>query len=465
VTDPLDGLLGDLGKIVGREHVSAEPEDRILASYDATRLQFMPYAVLRPRTAEEIAGVMALANRRKVPVYVRGAASGLTGGALPVRGGLVMDLSRMNRILSIDEQNLLACAEPGVVVGDLQRAVERRGLFYPPDPASADFSTLGGNVAECAGGLRALKYGVTRDYVVALEVVLPRGEIIHVGARTLKSVTGYDLTRLFVGSEGTLGIFTRIWVRLIPLPRARRTLLALFQTAEAAAEAAGRILQARVLPCAIELMDGPTVECIRRHRKVQDISEVGQGALLVEVDGHESACAADIEEVEQVCGESGALEVRRADSPSERERLWEFRRAASPALYSVAPNKLNEDLCVLPGNVPEMLRRAREVAGRRNLFIACFGHVGEGNLHVNVMFPHGEEHRRRAQAAVEELVRAALDLGGTLSGEHGIGITKAEFLPLEVPPAELELMRSIKRLFDPNDILNPGKIFPPSAPP
>jgi len=455
-----DELLQSLRAIVGADYASASMEDRILASYDATRRAALPDVVASPRTAEEISGILRLANREKTPVYPRGAASGLTGGAVPLAGGIALDLKRINRILEVDEDNQIATVEPGVTVSDFQAEVQRRGLFYPPDPASADFSTLGGNVAECAGGLRAVKYGVTRDYVTGLEVVLPQGDIIHVGARTLKCVTGYDLTRLFVGSEGTLGVFTKIHLRLIPLPQARGTLLALFETPEAAAVASTHVLKARVLPAALEFMDDATIECIRKHQPM-DIPPAAQGALIIEVDGDPGSCVAGIGTIEGVCAENGALETRRADTAGDRARLWAFRKAASPALFAAFPNKLNEDVCVLPSKTAEMLRRTRGIAGKFGVLIANYGHIGEGNLHVNIMFPHGEEARKNAEAASVEVMKAALELGGTLSGEHGIGLTKLEFLPLEVPPVELALMKAIKKLLDPNNILNPGKIFAP----
>ena len=451
-------LLQSLSDIVGRESASARIEERILASYDGTRRSALPEIVAFPHTAEEISRVLKLANREKTPVYPRGAASGLTGGAVPVAGGIALDLQRMNRILEVDADNQVATVEPGVTVSDFQAEAQRRGLFYPPDPASADFSTLGGNVAECAGGLRAVKYGVTRDYVTGLEVVLPQGDIIHVGARTLKCVTGYDLTRLFVGSEGTLGIFTKIHLRLIPLPAARRTLLAVFESPEAAATASTRVLQAGILPAALEFIDDATIECIRKKQPL-DIPAAARGALIIELDGDESSCVSGIKIIEGVLAKNGALETRRADTPADRTRLWAFRKAASPALFAAFPNKLNEDICVLPSRTSEMLRRTRAIAAKYGVLIANYGHIGEGNLHVNIMYPHGEKAHADAEAASAEVMKAALELGGTLSGEHGIGLTKLEFLPLEVAPVELALMRSIKKLLDPNNILNPGKIF------
>jgi glycolate oxidase len=458
LTDIAQKLLADLRAILGKEHASAEIEERILSSYDGTRRSALPDIVAFPQTAEEISAVLKLANREKTPVYPRGAASGLTGGAVPVAGGIVLDFRRMNRILEVDEDNHVATVEPGVTVSDFQADVQRRGLFYPPDPASADFSTLGGNVAECAGGLRAVKYGVTRDYVTGLEVVLPLGDIIHVGARTLKCVTGYDLTRLFVGSEGTLGVFTRIHLRLIPAPAARRTLLALFESPEAAATASTRVLKAGILPAALEFIDDATIECIRKQQPL-DIPAAARGALIIELDGDESSCVSGIGIIEGVLAKNGALETRRADNPADRTRLWAFRKAASPALFAAFPNKLNEDICVLPSRTSEMLRRTREIAAKHNVLIANYGHIGEGNLHVNVMYPHGEKAHEAAEAASAEVMKAALELGGTLSGEHGIGLTKLKFLPMEIAPVELALMRSIKRLLDPNNILNPGKIF------
>ena len=452
-------LARELAPIVGRRWVSISTEDRVLASYDATREKAMPDVVVKPATAQEISQILRYANAERVPVVPRGAASGLTGGALPVRGGIVLDFQRMNRVLNVDETNFIANLEPGVIVGEFQREIEKRGLFFPPDPASADFATIGGCVAECAGGLRAVKYGVTRDYVLALEVVLPTGEIIHTGARTLKSVTGYDLTRFFIGSEGTLGIFTRITVRLIPLPETFRSLLACFGSAEEAGEASAAILARRVLPRAIEFMDRRTIWCVRQIEP-EHVPESAAALLLVDVDGDDASTRRALEVVEEACREQGAEEIHLAMDPQRREALWAVRRAISPALFRLAPNKLNEDVCVLPSMVPELLRRLEKIEQKHGLYIANYGHIGDGNIHVTIMYPDGKGNHHKAHVMASEVMKETVDLGGTLSGEHGCGTRKAEFLSLEIPPTEMALMRSLKELLDPNGILNPGKVFP-----
>jgi len=452
-------LARDLAPIVGRRFVSIAREDRILVSYDATREAAMPDVVVTPRSAAEIAEILRYANRQRVPVVPRGAATGLSGGALPVRGGIVLDLHRMDRIIEVDEANLIATVEPGVVIGQFQREVEKRGLYYPPDPASADYATMGGSVAECAGGLRALKYGVTRDYVLGLEVVLPQGDVIHTGAKTLKSVTGYDLTRLLVGSEGTLGIFTKIIVRLIPLPLAVKSVLACFGSSVAAADAATAIIEHRILPTVLEFMDRACIDCVRRYRESGFLDEA-EAALLIDVDGDEASTDRLLNAVIDVCWERGARLVFSARTPEDREDLWAVRRAVSPALYAVAPNKLDEDVCVMPSMVPELLRRVEEFHRNCSVYLANYGHIGEGNIHVAVMYHSDEKSRGQAHEMAEAVLRIAVDLGGTLSGEHGIGTRKQRFLPLEIAPAEMALMRNIKKLLDPNDIMNPGKIFP-----
>ncbi len=451
-------LARELATIIGRKHVSVEIEDRILASYDATQQRALPDVVVKPANTAEVAGILKYATDKLVPVYARGAASGLTGGSVPVKGGIVLDLQRMNRILDIDAANLVAVVEPAVTVGDFQRAAAKKGLLYPPDPSSADFSTIGGNVAECAGGLRAMKYGVTRDYVLGLEVVLADGEIIHTGTKTLKSVTGYDITRLFVGSEGTLGVFTRIILRLLPLPPSARCLLAYFRAPDEAAATVTAIIERRLLPTAIEFIDRSCADCVRSYRQV-DVPEETGALLLIEVDGDEESTARSLAAVREVCEASGAFQVSEAKTAEERETLWEMRRAVSPALYTMAPNKLNEDICVMPSLVPELLHCIGDIAKRHDVFIANFGHIGEGNVHMNVMYHSDETSRKKAEAAVAEVMKELVAMGGTLSGEHGIGITKAEFLDLEIGPRELSLMLQLKKVFDPNGILNPGKIF------
>jgi glycolate oxidase len=380
----------------------------------------------------------------------------MSGGSVPVRGGVVLSFERMNRILEVDERNRMAIVEPGVVTGDLQAEVASRGLFYPPDPASHQFCTLGGNIAECAGGLRAVKYGVTRDYVLGLEVVLPTGEIINTGARTLKSVAGYDLARLFVGSEGTLGVVTKIVLKLLPLPESVRTLSAFFPDAGRAAQAVSRIMAGTIVPRALELVDGGAIRAVEAFLRT-DVSG-GAGAMIIaEVDGPAVATSGDIDALAEHCWAAGASSVHLARGRDEQDRIWKLRRAISPALYTLKPRKINEDIVVPPSKVPDIIAEAQAIARRRNLLIVSFGHAGDGNIHTNIMFDENE--RPAAEAAAKELFEAVLRMQGSITGEHGIGTAKAAYLPLEAGAEALEAMRKIKRAFDPNNILNPGKIF------
>ncbi len=449
-------VLKELTAIVGPAHLFTDPEELVVYSYDATRAAAFPEAVARPASAQEVSRILLLANRERFPVVPRGAGTGMSGGSVPVLGGLVLSFERMNRIVEIDVRNRMAVVEPGVITGDLQREVESRGLFYPPDPASRQFCTLGGNIAECAGGLRAVKYGVTRDYVLGLEVVLPTGEIIETGSRTLKSVAGYDLTRLIIGSEGTLGVVTKIIVRLLPLPESVRTLSAFFPDIRSAALAVSNIMAAAILPRALELIDAGAIRAVEHHLK-QDISG-GAGALIIaEVDGLAGAVDREMEILAAISLDAGAVKIIQAADKLEQDRIWKLRRSISPALYTIKSRKINEDIVVPPARVPDIIDEVQAIAKRHSLLIVNFGHAGDGNIHTNIMFD--EPERSTAENAVKEIFAAVLRLQGSISGEHGIGITKASFLPLEAGERALEAMKKIKRALDPNNILNPGKIF------
>jgi glycolate oxidase subunit GlcD len=376
-----------------------------------------------------------------------------------VAGGLVLSLNRMNRILEIDPADMVARVEPGVVTADLQAAAEAQGLFYPPDPASRAFSTLGGNLAECAGGIRAVKYGVTRDYVLGLTAVLGDGRVIQTGTRTIKGVVGYDLTRLLVGSEGTLAVIVEATLKLLPLPRALATVVGVFPDLEAATPAVGAVFQAGVLPVALEFMDASAL------RAVADLLPFelrpGEGALiLAEMDGRPEAVQAEAGEVAAAFRAQGGR-VFLAQDRAEANALWAARRQISPAVKRLRPNKHGEDVAVPRSKLPALIRGVSRIAAAAGLIIACYGHAGDGNVHVNIALNDGEEEA--AEAAVAQVFRLTLDLGGTLSGEHGIGTTKAAFLAWELSPLEIEVMAGLKRFFDPQGILNPGKIFPPSA--
>lgn len=452
-------ILNKIKRIVGKENVCPEPEERVCYSYDATNQRYLPDVVVFPADAREVSEILKLANEEGFPVVPRGAGSGFTGGALPVEGGLVLVMTKFNKILKIDTENLIAFVEPGVVTGDFQEEVEKLGLFYPPDPSSLKFSTLGGNVAECAGGPRAIKYGVTKDYVLGMEVVLPTGEIISTGVQTVKGVVGYDLTKLIVGSEGTLGVITRIIVKLIPLPASKKTMLAIYPRLEDAGNTVTEIIASKIIPAALEFMDHSAIAC------VEDFLEIGlpveaEAILLLEVDGDPNIVDRDADRIQEICLKHGASGVEIAEDKESEENLWRARRAISPSLLRVNPTKINEDITVPRSRIPDILSKIDDIAKTSRLDIVNFGHAGDGNIHVNIMIDKKrEEEVSRAREAVKEIFQATLDLGGTISGEHGVGITKAPYLKMELGDLGVEMMRKIKKIFDPNNILNPGKIF------
>ncbi len=425
-------VIKEIIDIVGRESVMEDKETRICYSYDATNIRHLPDVVVFPRTPQQISAILKLANEHRFPVVPRGAGTGFTGGTIPVEGGVVLVLTKMNKILKIDQENLLAVVEPGVVTYDLQQEVEKIGLFYPPDPASLKSSTLGGNVAECAGGPRAVKYGVTKDYVLGMEVVLPTGEIISAGVQTVKGVVGYDFTKLLVGSEGTLAVITKIILRLIPLPKAKRTMLVIFPTIESAATSVSQIISSRIIPTTLEFMDNSTIRCVEDYLHMG--LPVDAGALLIiEVDGAPEALTGEIEEIQRICQTNKALEIKVAKDKQEGEELWKARRAVSAAVVKLNPTKINEDVTVPRSKVAEILRRVEGISKKHGLIIVNFGHAGDGNIHVNVLIDKRKPgEQEKAHAAVKEIFQAALELGGTLSGEHGIGITKAPFLGMEL---------------------------------
>ncbi|HKJ05505.1 MAG TPA: FAD-linked oxidase C-terminal domain-containing protein [Geopsychrobacteraceae bacterium] len=452
-------ILNTLQQIVGKDFVSTAKADRICYSYDALKKKFLPEVVVHPVTAEEISRIMKLANEEKIPVSPRGAASGMTGGAVPVKGGILLSFERMDKIIEIDEDNLVATVEPGVVTEVFQKAVEKVGLFYPPDPASLKFSTLGGNVAECAGGPRCVKYGVTKDFIIGLQVVTPTGDIITTGGPTMKGVVGYDLTKLMCGSEGTLGLITKIVIKLLPLPEAKKTMLVLFDSLDGAAEAVSAITRAKIIPTTLEFMDGRTIDCVRKATSLA-VPQEARALLIIEVDGDRDMIDRQAVRIAEVVKPLGVIETRIAETDAESEALWQIRRSVSPALRNVKPDKFNEDICVPRSKVPEMIRKVEEISHRLGMPIVNYGHAGDGNIHVNIMFDKAEPGMLdKACQAIEEVFKGALELGGTMSGEHGVGIAKAPYIPLEITPEAALYMKSIKKALDPNNILNPGKIF------
>jgi glycolate oxidase len=453
-------IVAELKRLLGPENVATDLQDLICYGYDATQMEFLPDAVVHPADPEEVALVLKLANRELIPVFPRGAGSGFTGGALPKGGGIVLVTTRMNRILRIDTENLIAEVEPGLVTEEFQLAVEKLGLFYPPDPASLKFSTLGGNVAENAGGPRCVKYGVTRDFVMGLEVVLPTGEIIRTGTETYKAVVGYDMTRLLCGSEGTLGVITKIIFKLLPLPEAKKTMLTIFDSIDGAARAVSTIIGARIIPTTLEFMDYATIQCVNKRFNL-GIPPEGRAVLIIEVDGDRELIEKQATRIQELIAPLGLVQCKVAKDNAESEALWRVRRLVSPSLREVNPTKYNEDIVVPRSKVPDVIRRIEQIQKKYDIPIVNFGHAGDGNIHVNVMIdkdiPGMDE---KAHEAIREVFQAALDLNGTMSGEHGVGLAKQPYISMELSPVQIATMKAIKSALDPNNILNPGKMFP-----
>ena len=449
-------LIRHLQEIVGTENIDASDEGRICYAYDATRIQHKPELILYPRNTEQVSRILSICNQNSIPVYPRGAGSGFAGGSVPLKGGVALVMTRMNRILGIYPEDLIAEVEPGVVNGQFQKQVEEIGLFYPPDPGSMAFSTLGGNVSTGAGGLRSLKYGVTRDYVLALEAVLADGTVFRTGVKTLKGVVGYDLTRLLVGSEGTLAVVTRITLKLIPKPESVRTALAIYTGHEDAGSTVADIIASKIIPSTLEFMDG---NCIRAVEEALHLGlPIDAGAyLLIEVDGHPETNQRDIMKIRDICMNHHARDVVMAEDQSTRERFWKARRSISQAINKVGITKINEDIAVPRSRIPAMLDFIQALSVESRLKILTFGHAGDGNLHVNILAD--DAGLVRAQGAVEKIFREVLRLEGTISAEHGVGITKAPYFGMEIHPPALSVMKRIKDTLDPRGILNPGKIF------
>ncbi len=458
-------LLDRLRAIVGAGHVRVDEASCVAYGTDALKQGHPADVVVLASNSGEVAAIARVCHETRTPLVPRGAGTGYTGGAVPSHGGVVLSLERMNRILEIDEGNLLAIVEPHVITGDLQDAVEAVGLFYPPDPASLRQSVIGGNVAECAGGPRAFKYGVTKQYVLGLEAVLPTGEIIVTGGKVVKNVVGYDLTHLLVGSEGTLAIITKIILRLIPKPPVQATMRASFPSVRHAVEAVTGLIRARVIPAALELIDGDSLDAVARHLGVRSLAPEGTAAiLLIEVDGLAELVAGEATRVEAACREAGATQFLRAGDEAARQELWRVRREISPSLTVITPLKFNHDVVVPRARVPELFELVDRIRERFRLRIPCFGHVGDGNIHVNIMVtPGDDDESRRAHEAEGVLFRGVVALEGSISGEHGIGFAKVKYMELELSPETIEVMRRVKRAFDPHGILNPGKILPPSV--
>ncbi|VAX22762.1 Glycolate dehydrogenase, subunit GlcD [hydrothermal vent metagenome] len=443
--------------------VSDEPEDILAYGFDATGKESAPELVAFPRSPEQVSQTLKLANERGFTVTARGAGTGFVGASIPVRHGVALVMTRMNRILEIDRDNFTALVEPGLVTGRFQKEVEKLGLFYPPDPASLNVSTLGGNIAMGAGGPRAVKYGVTKDYALGLEVVLPTGEIIQTGAQTVKSVVGYDFTRLMVGSEGTLGIITKIRLRLLPKPETARTMLAMFDSVNDAAMAVARITKEGIIPRTLEFMDKNSIQAVEKYIHA-GLPANAEALLLIETDGAKELAEKEINIIKDICSQLNSTQLRVAKDETERETLWKTRRSLSQAISRISPTKINEDITVPRSKIPDLISKLSELADKVNLPIVNFGHAGDGNIHVNVMTDkNNKEEYARALGAVDEIFAICLGLGGTISGEHGIGLEKARYLESEVGKAGIDLIKRVKIAFDPNNILNPGKITPEGA--
>lgn len=455
-------VLNELVKLLGKENVLTSKEDMIAYSFDATAdmPSQEPDVVVTPDNKEQVVEIVKLANKHKVPVYTRGSGTNLSGGTIPIKGGIVLSMLKLDKILEIDAENLTATVQPGLVIQRLNEAVAPYGLIYPPDPGTVTTATMGGSVSECSGGLRGLKYGVTKDYIMGLEVVMVNGDVIRTGGKTVKNVTGYDLTKLFTGAEGTLGIVTEITVKLIPAPEYRRSMLAIFDDLDKAGKTIADIISNKVIPATLEIMDKVTIGTVENYAKI-GLPTDAEAVLILEVDGSiEDVVLKEFATVQKICNDNGATEIKVANSDAERDGIFAARRAALPALAQVKPTTVLEDATVPRSKIPDMLKALNEIAQKYDLKIGTFGHAGDGNLHPTILTDESnKEEMERVHKAVDEIFKVAIDLGGTLSGEHGIGMAKAKYMEWEFGKEGVEVMRKIKNALDPDNLLNPGKMF------
>ena len=455
-------FLEQLAQIVGNKYVLHSPEDLVVYSYDGTFVESNPEVVVLPANTDEVSQVVKLATEARVPIVARGMGSGMAAGSVPmIQGGMVISLTRMNRILEIDTENATVLTEAGVITAELQAAVEKTDLFYPPDPSSIRHSTIGGNIACNAGGPRCLKYGVTGDYVLGLTVVLADGHILKTGGKPIKNVTGYDLNGLFTGSEGTLGLVTKALLRLVAKPRYVKTALAEFSLLEDASRTVTAILSAGIVPASLELMDQTALVCIEEAMHLGLNTDV-EASLIIETDGSDDQTVInEIETCAKICQETGAKSVKLAKNEAERANLWKARRSMSPSLARKAPNKLGEDISVPRSAIPEVVQRLRAISDKHELPIVIFGHAGDGNLHPNILFDKRKpEEWEKVEQMVAEIFEVSLAVGGTLSGEHGVGSLKRPYMEKALGQVSIDVQRHIKQALDPLNILNPGKIFP-----
>jgi glycolate oxidase len=452
--------IQEIDAIIKTGKVYTEESDRFSYSFDASFGTYLPDLVIQTKSTEELVSLVKFANREKIPLYPRGQSTSLSGGPLPVKGGIVLDLSVMNDILEIHEEDLVAVVSPGVLTSNIHKAAEQKGFMYPPDPSSSHVSTIGGNLAENSGGPRGLKYGVTKDYVIGLEVITPEGELIKTGGSTVKNVTGYDLTKLIVGSEGTLGIITKAVLRLIPKPKATATIMVIFDSLVDAGSAISKILSAGIFPSKMELMDQASIVAVEQFEPL-GLPVDAAALILIEMDGHPLALQEEVAQASELCRAVGAREVRIPKDKVEEAELWRARKLVSPAIVRIKPTKISEDATVPRSKIPQMCERLQKIRDKYGVHLVVFGHAGDGNLHPNIVCDKTDkEEMSRVELAVADIFMAAIELGGTLSGEHGIGMMKAPFMEMELGAAGLDIMKRIKEVWDPNNIMNPGKIFP-----
>ena len=447
-------------KLLGTDNVYDDKAHLIAYCYDATRTRYEPDAVLFPRDENDVSNILKYCNEHRIVITPRGAGSGFTGGSLPANGGIILAFEKhMNKILEIDMENMVAVVQPGVINMALQKAVEAKGLFYPPDPASEEYSTIGGNVSENAGGMRAAKYGITKDYVMALRAVIPNGEIIRAGKRTIKDVAGYNIAGIIIASEGTLACITEITLKLIAKPKMAQTAMGIFPSVDDAMNAVYKTMAAGVTPVAMEFLDNYSIRAV--EQKFNKGLPVDAGAILItDVDGNsQEELTKQLDVIEKAFAENGCSGFKRAETPEESKNLWFARRNASQSITIYGSKKLNEDITVPRSKLPALLKEIGIIAKKYNVTVPCFGHTGDGNVHTNVMVDGSDPKQLEiGHHAIEEIFKATVALGGTLSGEHGIGLSKAPFMHLAFSEGEMELFRSIKKAFDPNNILNPAKM-------
>ena len=457
-----DKLINSLKTILGNQNVLTDYEDRYVYAYDATAIGenlYLPDVVALPENKEQICQIIKIANENKIPVITRAAGTNLVGGCIPLKGGIILHLSKMNKILDIDRNNLICTVQPCVALGNLQQEVDDIGLFYPPDPASLKISTIGGSIAQSSGGPRGFKYGTTKDYVLGLEIVLADGTLMKTGGTTVKNVTGYNLTQLFVGSEGTLGIIVEATLKLIPKPEEQQVMLAYFESMNLAAKAITGIISAKITPATLDIMDKNTMETIENFHHIGLPSDM-EAVLVIETDGFKESVKVQTQQITDICNQFGAKNIRVSQNHQEADEIWFARRSAFGAVARLRPNVLTEDAVVPRDKIPEFISKIRKISDKYNLTVCIMGHAGDGNIHPNFSLDlRDKKEAENFEKAAEELFDAAIELGGSLSGEHGIGMLKSSFMKKALDENSIKYMKEIKKLFDPKNILNPGKIF------